>query len=67
MNLLLDTHALIWLFEGDEHLGKNARTYIENPENTNFISIATFWEIAIKHSINKLEMDMNIEDLQRLV
>ncbi|WP_031431071.1 type II toxin-antitoxin system VapC family toxin [Methylomicrobium agile] len=67
MNLLLDTHTLIWLLEGDENLSVSARKQIENPDNTNFISIATFWEIAIKLSLNKLVMKISISQLKRLV
>jgi PIN domain nuclease of toxin-antitoxin system len=53
VNLLLDTHALIWFLEGDSQLSQTARSAIENPENTNFVSITTFWEIAIKNSLGK--------------
>lgn len=67
MNLLLDTHTLIWLLEGDGNLSVSARKQIENPDNTNFISIATFWEIAIKLSLNKLVMKISISQLKRLV
>lgn len=67
MNLLLDTHTLIWLLEGDDNLSKTAKEQIENPDNFNFVSIATFWEIAIKVSLNKLEMRMAIHDLKQLI
>jgi PIN domain nuclease of toxin-antitoxin system len=60
MNLLLDTHTLIWFLEGDVTLSMNAKELIENPENTNFVSVATFWEMAIKVSLKKLEMQISI-------
>ncbi len=66
MNILLDTHALIWLFDGSGDLSSAARKEIENPQNTNYVSVVSFWEIAIKISIGKLEMDLSMEDLQRL-
>jgi len=56
MNLLLDTHTLIWFFEGSDELGKNAIQNIENEKNTCFVSIVSIWEIAIKLSIKKTEM-----------
>lgn len=67
MNYLLDTHALIWLFEGDEKLSKNVRQIIENQENVCFVSSATLWEIAIKLSIEKLEMNFSYRDFTRLI
>jgi len=67
MNLLLDTHTLIWLLEGDELLSAVAKEQIENPANTNFVSVATFWEIAIKISLNKLKMQISIENLKQLI
>ncbi|MFM9837282.1 MAG: type II toxin-antitoxin system VapC family toxin [Cyclobacteriaceae bacterium] len=66
MNILLDTHALIWLFDGSGDLSNAARKEIENPQNTNYVSVVSFWEIAIKISIGKLEMDLSMEDLQKL-
>lgn len=67
MNYLLDAHALIWLFEGDENLSKKARQIIENQENVCFVSSATLWEIAIKVSIEKLEMNFSYGDFMRLI
>ncbi len=29
MNLLLDTHTLIWFLEGDSNLSSTARSYLE--------------------------------------
>ena len=67
MNLLLDTHTLIWFLEGDCRLGLTAKNYIENANNTNFVSVATFWEIAIKVSIDKLKLQMPLQSLKSLI
>jgi PIN domain nuclease of toxin-antitoxin system len=67
MNLLLDTHTLIWLLEGDDNLSVTAKEQIENPDNTSFVSVATFWEIAIKISLNKLEMKIPLKNLKQLI
>ncbi len=64
--VLLDTHALIWFFEGSQELSKRAKDEIINSDNARFVSAASFWEMAIKISIGKLEMDLSMEDLQRL-
>ena len=63
MNILLDTHALLWLLEGDESLSENAKKAIQNPENTCFLSTASYWEITIKVSLGKLEIKMKFNDL----
>jgi PIN domain nuclease of toxin-antitoxin system len=56
MNHLIDTHALIWFLNGDNDLSEKAKKAIEDNEATNFISIASLWEIAIKISLGKLEL-----------
>ena len=56
MNNLIDTHAFIWFINGDSDLSDNAKKAIEHPDASNFISIASLWEIAIKISLGKLEL-----------
>lgn len=64
MNYLLYTHTFLWFLEGNSKLSKKALIAIENPENNNFISIASIWEVAIKLSIGKLKLDIKIEELK---
>lgn len=61
MNLLLDTHVLLWWLSDDERLGRAARAAIESPENACFVSAATVWEISIKRALGKLEVPEGIE------
>jgi len=63
MDYLLDTHTFLWFINGDPELSKNARNIIENG-SSKYISIATFWEIAIKINIGKLELDMPFAELK---
>ncbi|SFQ43125.1 type II toxin-antitoxin system VapC family toxin [Parafilimonas terrae] len=56
MDLLLDTHALIWFLEGDASLSETARKAIENIVNKKYISIISFYEIAIKLKTGKLKL-----------
>jgi PIN domain nuclease of toxin-antitoxin system len=56
MNLLLDTHILIWLIDGSEKLNQTARYAIEDENNSLYLSIASLWEITIKTSLGKLEL-----------
>lgn len=50
MKLLLDTHAFLWLIEGNPQLGHAATEAINDDQNTLFLSVASIWELAIKTS-----------------
>lgn len=67
MNLLLDTHALIWFLSGDESLSKKAREIIEDEKNQNFISVGSIWEIAIKLSLGKIELKNGFNNFLKLI
>ena len=53
MQLLLDTHVLLWWDEGADRLGAVTRDAIANPDNQIYISAASIWEIAIKSAKGK--------------
>lgn len=61
---LLDTHALIWFLNGDNQLSAKARQAIEKKNAANFVSIASLWEISIKISLGKLELNAPYKSLQ---
>ena len=68
MQLLLDTHALLWWLSGDDALSALARTAIADEDNGILISAASTWEIATKHRIGKLPgIAAVIADLDRVV
>lgn len=54
MNLLLDTHALIWWLADDPMLSKPAREVIADRTNMIWVSAASAWEITTKFRIGKL-------------
>ena len=54
MNLLLDTHTLIWFFNGDSLLSEKAKRSIIELQHRKFVSIVSVWEFSIKISLNKL-------------
>ena len=54
MKLLIDTHVALWLFNDYENLSPTASSYLRDEENELYISIASAWEVAIKHSLGKL-------------
>lgn len=56
MNLLLDTHVLLWALGGDPQLPETVRAEIRDGRNRVFVSAASTWEIAIKRAIGKLRV-----------
>ena len=56
MNLLLDTHALLWFLNDDPSLGATAKALIQDPANHKVVSVASCWEIAIKVGLKKLDL-----------
>ena len=57
MKYLLDTHTLLWVLFEDEKLSDTAKEIISNSENEIFVSIITYWEIALKYGIGKLQLE----------
>ena len=49
MNILLDTHVIIWALTNDPQLTDAAKALILDPENTVAISNVSLWEIAMKN------------------
>ncbi|MCG8336741.1 MAG: type II toxin-antitoxin system VapC family toxin [Proteobacteria bacterium] len=56
MNLLLDTHILLWWLDDNPILKESERAAISNPDNIIIVSSAVIWEIRIKQGIGKLEL-----------
>lgn len=63
MQLLIDTHILIWFLEGNNLLPKSRRQIISNSQNEVFVSIASLWEMAIKISLGKLTLTKPLTDV----
>lgn len=65
MKYLLDTHALLWFLFNNPNLSKNARDVITSKDKV-YTSIVTVWEIAIKRSIKKLDIEYSSSGLKDL-
>ena len=52
--ILLDTHIILWMFEGNEKLSQKARTIISDNIDSIYYSIASMWEVQIKYGIKKM-------------
>ena len=58
MRLLLDTNVVVWLLLGDRsRVPSSVAVALEDVENVVMISAASVWEIAIKRSIGKLDIE----------
>ncbi len=53
MQLLLDTHILLWAVADSQRLPVAVREVLEDPANDVFFSAASIWEIAIKTSLGR--------------
>ena len=63
MNLLLDTHVLLWWLDDNPGLSRQARTVIADGNNLVFVSAAVIWEIQIKHALGKLKIPKNFRNV----
>jgi len=61
MQVLLDTHTLIWFFQGHQSFSDKMRLLIENQNNEKLISIASVWQMSIKQNIGKLSFGLPIK------
>lgn len=55
MQVLLDTHTLLWWFTDDQRLSVSVRDLIGDESNEVFASAASAWEIATKQRLGKLD------------
>ncbi len=65
MNLLLDTHVALWAITDSTRLSQQARQLIEAPTTSVWVSAASVWEIAIKHSLGRGDMPVCSRDALR--
>ncbi len=65
MNLLLDTHVALWAITDSPRLTQQARDLIESTRATVWISAASLWEIAIKHSLARGDMPVSAREAAR--
>jgi PIN domain nuclease of toxin-antitoxin system len=61
VTLLLDTHAFLWFAAGDRRLSRVARAALEQDDAELAISAASVWEIAIKASLDRLQLPTTVE------
>ena len=63
MNLLLDTHVLLWWLNDDSGLSNKARNAVAEGRNVVFVSAASIWEIRIKQALGKLRLPKSFREV----
>lgn len=63
MKVLLDTHAFLWLVQGDKRLSREAEAIFLERDNELFFSAASYWEICIKQSLGKLGLALGWQEI----
>lgn len=58
MRVLLGTHLALWAVVGSKRLAPRARQLILAADNV-FVSVASLWEIAIKHGLGRGDMPIS--------
>jgi PIN domain nuclease of toxin-antitoxin system len=64
VNLLLDTHLVLWAAFAPERLSPLARSQILSPEATLWFSVASLWEVAIKRALNRATFQVEVGPLR---
>jgi len=56
MNVLFDTHTLLWWLRNSQRLGKHAKALILAEETLVWISSVSIWEMSIKAALGRLDL-----------
>jgi len=65
MKLLLDTHLLLWAAGQPKKLSRTARKLLDDPESELLFSAASLWEIAIKNTLGRSDLQVEPRLLRR--
>ncbi|MBL6985912.1 MAG: type II toxin-antitoxin system VapC family toxin [Methylobacter sp.] len=63
MNILLDTHAFLWLRNAPEKIPEKVLTAYYDINNDILLSVVSIWEMQIKHQLGKLELGLPLSTL----
>lgn len=65
MKLLFDTHLLMWAADDSPRLPKAVAQLIDDTKNELIFSVASLWEIAIKHGVGRDVVSVDPRRLRR--
>ena len=63
MKLLIDTHVFLWLRNAPDKIPVDIIQAYQDINNEVFLSLASVWEMQIKHQLNKLKLDLSLDHL----
>jgi PIN domain nuclease of toxin-antitoxin system len=55
VRLLLDTHVWLWMIGEHERIDAETKRALTDPQTELFLSVASVWQIVIKHAAGKLK------------
>ncbi len=67
MNLLLDTHILLWSLLKPEKLGRKTAKILENPDNEIWLSPISFWEIIVLAEKGRISLNKEPGEWVRMI
>jgi PIN domain nuclease of toxin-antitoxin system len=67
MNVLVDTHVVLWWFTRTGQLSSQARATLKSLQNRIYVSACVAWELATKANLGKLNAQELVSDLPRLL
>ena len=59
MRVLLDTHIALWAVADTKKLSREVIKLLESEQNEVFYSVASVWEVAIKHKLKPEQMPVS--------
>ena len=62
---MLDTHVLLWAIGNSDKLPPLITEQLCDRNNEVFVSAVSLWEIVLKQSIDKLELNFAIDDIPK--
>jgi PIN domain nuclease of toxin-antitoxin system len=62
MNILLDTHAFLWLRNAPEKIPEQVLAAYYDINNDIFLSVVSIWEMQIKHQLGKLDLALPLRN-----
>ncbi len=67
MNLLLDTHLLLWAASEPKRLSAKTRALLLDPANHLVFSSASLWEVSIKSGLERSDFNVDPRRLWRML
>jgi len=65
MQLLLDTHLLVWAMGAPQRLPEGLAPMLEDPLHTPLFSVASLWELVIKKGLGRPDFNLEVPLLRR--